>query len=99
MPLSWYVPPCVSRLHRTTAMPTMAFAAPAEISETHPMTDLHIEDTYEFGQDTGQGNLLGIQPYMVSADYASEETFYARLDGCMQAANQKHWLNERTIAV
>ena len=63
------------------------------------MTDLHIEEYNEYGQDTGQGNLLGIQPYMVPADYASEETLYARLDGCMQSASQRGWLNERTIAV
>ncbi len=63
------------------------------------MTDLHSEEINEYGVDSGNGNLLGIQPYLVPADYATEESFFARLDGCMQAASRRHWLNERTIAV
>ena len=63
------------------------------------MIDLHLEETAAYGSNTGRGNLLGIEPYMISIDYASEETFRAKLDGYMQVAHQKGWLNERTIVV
>ncbi len=63
------------------------------------MTDICIKDFNEYGVNNGRGNLLGIQPFMVLTDYASEEAFSARLEGCMQAAAQKGWLGERTIVV
>ncbi len=63
------------------------------------MTDPGIGEIHEFGENTGRGNLLGIQPYMVLADYTSQEAFYARLDHYMQLAGQKGWLGERTVAV
>ena len=36
---------------------------------------------------------------MTPADYATEETFRAKLDGYMRVAHQKGWLAERTIVV
>jgi predicted amidohydrolase len=58
-----------------------------------------IDEMTEFGADAGRGNLLGIQPFMVLTDYASQEAFYARLDHYMQLAGQKGWLGERTVVV
>src|SRR5512135_2381993 len=63
------------------------------------MSASNIDEINEFGTDAGRGNLLGIQPYMVVADYASQEAFYARLDSYMQSASQKGWLGERTVVV
>ncbi len=58
-----------------------------------------IDEIKEFREDAGRGNLLGIQPYMVLDDYASEEAFSTRLASYMNAAAQRGWLSERTIVV
>jgi hypothetical protein len=63
------------------------------------LTNLNLEKTAEYGNDTGRGNLLGIEPYMLADDYTSEATFYSKLDGYMQVAQQKGWLNQRTIVI
>jgi hypothetical protein len=52
-----------------------------------------------YGRDAGRGNLLGIEPAMRTADYASEEAFSARLGGYLEVARQHGWINGRTIAV
>jgi predicted amidohydrolase len=63
------------------------------------MDDLHLEEIAEYGINSGRGNLLGIEPYVTPADYATEGTFRARLDGYMGVAHQRGWLNERTVVV
>ena len=57
--------------------------------------NLYLDDKIESGSDAGRGNLLGIQPYMLAADYASEETFFGKIEGYLEAASQKGWLNPR----
>jgi hypothetical protein len=52
-----------------------------------------------FGADTGNGNLLGIQPYMVAADYASEEKFRVKLDGYFSRAREEAFVGEKTVVV
>ncbi|MHC5035457.1 MAG: nitrilase-related carbon-nitrogen hydrolase [Planctomycetota bacterium] len=52
-----------------------------------------------FGKDTGNGNLLGVQPYMVPADYASEKRFHAKLDGYLARAREEGYVNQKTIVV
>ncbi|MDX1437523.1 MAG: nitrilase-related carbon-nitrogen hydrolase, partial [Anaerolineales bacterium] len=64
---------------------------------TVPAIDL--EDLTNIGEDCGQGNLLGIQPYMTPWDYASPEAFYGKLDGYMSVAANQGWLNRKTIAI
>jgi predicted amidohydrolase len=61
--------------------------------------NLYLDGWIESGADAGRGNLLGIQPYMLAADYASEETFFEKIDGYLEAARQKGWLNPCTVAV
>src|SRR5512133_2042467 len=59
-----------------------------------------IQDPFEAlsqGEDTGRGNLLGIQPFMHAADYSCEDAFYARLDGYFAHAAQKGWIGECTL--
>lgn len=63
------------------------------------MSGLHLEETYEQGRDAHKGNLLGIQPYMTPDDYASEDTFCAKLQGYLAVAHERGWLTERTIVV
>src|SRR5688572_11169633 len=58
-----------------------------------------IDDNLELGTDTGRGNLLGLQPCLATADYASEAAFLARLKSYFDAAQQRGWLGERTVVV
>jgi hypothetical protein len=51
------------------------------------------------GKNQGAGNLLGVQPYMVPADYASAERFRAKLESYLAVAEAKGFLNARTVAV
>ena len=59
--------------------------------------NLYLDETLELGSNGNQGNLLGIQPYMLAADYASEETFFEKMDGYLEAALQKGWLYPNTV--
>lgn len=63
------------------------------------MSNLYIEDMCEFGEDTGRGNLLGIQPCLFSMDYASEEMFRHKLEGYMSEAKARGWVSGRTVVV
>ncbi len=63
------------------------------------MTDLKLDEYLELGCKRGQGNLLGVQPCMFPQDYATQERFFAKLEGYLQAAQVRGWINPRTIAV
>lgn len=60
---------------------------------------LEIDSSYVINQDAGRGNVVGINPYMLSGDYASEQHFYAKLDGYLQAVKEKNWLGPKTVIV
>ncbi len=62
-------------------------------------TSLEACEMVEYGTDAGRGNLLGIQPFMSPADYASEAALHAKLDDYLCEAGRQGWLNERTVAV
>lgn len=64
----------------------------------HPV-DEEFEAVEEWGRDSGRGNLVGLQPYVVPLDYASEEAFYQKMSGYLNGAEQRGWLNPRTIVV
>lgn len=51
------------------------------------------------GEDRGRGNLLGVQPWLQPADYASAARLQARLEGWLREAAARGWLGERTIVV
>jgi hypothetical protein len=61
--------------------------------------DLHLEDVTEYGNQTGRGNLLAIQPFMTPADYASVDGFYAKMDGYLEVARAQGWLSQKTVVV
>jgi len=63
------------------------------------MGDLKNEEMIEQGADTGRGNLLGIQPTLTTADYASEASLFARLDKYLNDAGRRGWLNAHTVVV
>ncbi len=52
-----------------------------------------------FGVDAGKGNLLGVQPWMVPQDYANPATLTAKFSTYLQAAHDKGWLSDKTVAV
>ncbi len=52
-----------------------------------------------YGQDTGRGNLLGIQPFVTGRDYASEAAFFEKIDSYFQVAAGRGWINPRTVVV
>ncbi len=60
------------------------------------MTDLHLDEFIELGSDEGRGNVLGVQPYMLMQDYATRDSFYAKLEGYLQAANARGWITLRS---
>jgi len=59
----------------------------------------HSVEMFERGINNRRGNLLGIQPFMTTADYVSGETFFAKLNSYLESANHKGWINERTIVI
>jgi predicted amidohydrolase len=63
------------------------------------MNDLRAEDILEQGFDAHRGNLLGVQPLLRAADYASTDTLIVRLRQYIEFAAHKGWLNSRTVVV
>ena len=63
------------------------------------MGQLLSEDILEVGVDAGRGNLLGLQPFVRAADYASEAALSARLGQYLDLAAQRGWLGSRTVVV
>jgi len=51
------------------------------------------------GEDTERGNLLGIQPWLATTDYASSDRLFTRLDGYFTAARQAGVLDEKTVVI
>jgi hypothetical protein len=61
--------------------------------------EVHSIVTSCFGEDTGNGNLLGIQPHMVPIDYASEERLYEKFDGYLRRSQAAGFVGEKTVVV
>lgn len=53
----------------------------------------------EIGADSGAGNVVGIEPFMHSLDYATPARFQARLEELFQNANERGWFNGKTIVL
>jgi Carbon-nitrogen hydrolase len=64
-----------------------------------PEVQLHLDSTYVLNADSGKGNVIGINAYMVPEDYASRDHFFAKLDGYMQACKDKNWFNPRSVVI
>jgi hypothetical protein len=61
--------------------------------------ELYLDDTSSFGVDSGSGNLVAVQPYMQTKDYASAESYQAKLDGYLASAQAQGWLQNDTVVV
>lgn len=68
-------------------------------SFTPPPPVMFLKSSVEYGTDSGRGNLLCIQPYMLTSDYASDETLYQKLDAYLREADRRGWLNRKTVVV
>ncbi|MDQ1086933.1 MULTISPECIES: nitrilase-related carbon-nitrogen hydrolase [unclassified Siphonobacter] len=64
-----------------------------------PPADVQYRSFAEVGRDSGRGNLIGIQPYMLAVDYSSEEAFFQKLNGYFAEARRKGWLNRKSIVI
>jgi predicted amidohydrolase len=61
--------------------------------------DLNLQEFKEFGKKQGKGNVVGIQPYMLPEDYASEVNFWAKLDGYLYEAQKHNYLDTNTLVI
>lgn len=61
--------------------------------------DLELAHVLRVGPVGAKGNLVGIQPWMVPADYASEARFRDKMAGYFQAARAEGLLTERSVVV
>jgi predicted amidohydrolase len=53
----------------------------------------------EFGINSGQGNIVGIQPKVSPIDFANETNFFNKLDSYLQEAKQANYLTENTVVL
>jgi predicted amidohydrolase len=60
---------------------------------------LHLDSTYVIQEDAGKGNIVGISPYMIPADYSSKKNFRSKLEAYLEAARSRGWLNPKTVVV
>lgn len=62
-------------------------------------TDAQFRYYQAIGSDSGRGNLIGIQPYMITADYSSGKAFFNKMDGYFACLRQQNWLTPKSIVV
>jgi len=62
----------------------------------HPPTDLSSIEVVNFGNPwQAAGNIIGMQPYLTTLDYANEASFYQVLHSYMQLARTDSLLHEK----
>lgn len=64
-----------------------------------PASDGGFQAYAEMGRDSGRGNLVGIQPYLLPVDYSSETAFLAKLAAYFASARRRGVLNHKSIVV
>ncbi|UZR95616.1 hypothetical protein [Chondrinema litorale] len=63
-------------------------------------TSLKLREISEFGQaDNSKGNIVSIQPFMFTADYANLENFYNKIDSYFAKAQVEGFFNENTVVI
>jgi predicted amidohydrolase len=73
----------------------------ASLGRTPPPLDvqLHLDSSFVLNADSGKGNVIGINTYMTTDDYASEKHFTAKLDGYLSICKGKGWFNPKTVVI
>ncbi|WP_291778385.1 nitrilase-related carbon-nitrogen hydrolase [Cecembia sp.] len=59
----------------------------------------HVENLIPLPIDSLQGNVVGIQPYMLESDYLSETRFFQKLEAYYQKAKEEGYLSSNTIVL
>lgn len=73
----------------------------AGYGRARPPVDVRLQLAYTRSVDTfhGRGNLVGVSPWMVPADYASAQHLQGKLDGYLQVAKSLGWMRAGTVVV
>ena len=73
----------------------------SSLGRTPPPVDvqLHLDSSYVLNADSGKGNVIGINTYMLPQDYASADHFFLKLDGYMGICKEKGWMNPKTTVI
>ncbi len=64
-----------------------------------PAADSNFRAVETWGVDSGRGNLVGIQPYLLPVDYSSETAFFNKMGGYFREAKKRGVLNPKSIVV
>jgi predicted amidohydrolase len=59
----------------------------------------HFENLKPLQTDSIQGNVVGMQPYMLESDYLSEKRFFQKLEAYYQKAKEEGFLKSNTIVL
>jgi predicted amidohydrolase len=60
---------------------------------------LRIKYVSEYGKDSGKGNVLAVQPFMLSTDYSNHQIFSSKLANYLTEARKRGLLNRKTVVV
>ncbi len=60
---------------------------------------LNLDSSFAVNANSGKGNVIGINAYMVTDDYSSKDHFFSKLDGYLTVCKQKNWLNAKTVVI
>jgi len=73
----------------------------ASLGRTPPPVDvrLHLDSSYVLNADSGKGNVIGINTYMLPQDYATADHFFLKLDGYLSICKEKGWMNSKTTVI
>lgn len=64
-----------------------------------PASDGGFQAFTKMGADSGRGNLVGIQPYLLPVDYSSEAAFLGKLNAYFASAKRRGVLNPKSVVV
>lgn len=69
-------------------------------SHSFTSADLEIEQVYNIsGEAICERNVVGIQPFMITEDYLSEQQFQAKMSGYFEEAGKAGFLRDKTIVL
>ncbi|MFZ9661155.1 MAG: nitrilase-related carbon-nitrogen hydrolase [Chitinophagaceae bacterium] len=60
---------------------------------------LHIDTTFSVNSDSGKGNVIGINPFMIPEDYSRKDQFIKKIKGYLDTCQSLGWLNDKTTVV
>lgn len=62
-------------------------------------TQLYLDTTFVLNADSGKGNVIGINPYMVPQDYSQKELFIKKIQGYLDICQKNGWFNKKTVVI